>query len=217
MCYRYTMPAVIPLYPQLVALSNGAQARYNQPTANLSGDTMQRQHDRPLTPFLDTAFVKRVRRNHGLEHATMHLLSRRAQGLRLIGRSDARGYWLYGNAPTGLVVECAHEALTRMQQGERQLAVHPNCGTNMVAVALLGAAATFAVLLGSERERFGKLRRLPMVIMGLMGAAFLGQPLGLKLQQHVTTLGDPGDLEIVDIQRFQRGRMAVHRVLTHST
>jgi hypothetical protein len=50
-----------------------------------------------------------------------------------------------------------------------------------------------------------------------MAAILFGQPLGLKLQQHVTTLGDPGDLKILDVQRLQRGNMTVHRVHTIST
>ena len=29
------------------------------------------------TPFLSLPFVRRIRRNHGLEHATIHVLSRK--------------------------------------------------------------------------------------------------------------------------------------------
>jgi hypothetical protein len=34
------------------------------------------------------------------------------------------------------------------------------------------------------------------------------------LQQRFTTSGYPGDLEVVDIQPSQRGRMRAHRVIT---
>ena len=170
-----------------------------------------------LQILLDYPFVRRVRRNHGLEHATIHLLSRRIPNLRLVGRSDPGGFWLYGNVPTEDVRDCATRALERMRNGEHQLAVHPNCGTNLVVAALLGTGATLAALIGSERRRFGKLQRIPLIAMGLMMALILGQPLGMRLQEHVTTLGDPLDLEIVDVRSVKRGGIVAHRIETRST
>lgn len=177
---------------------------------------MQRQLEL-LQPLLDVPFVRRIRRNHGLEHATIHLLAQRIPNLRAVGRSDAGGFWLYGKVSTDDVRDCATRALDRMRKGEHNLAIHPNCGTNLVTVATLGAAATLLALAGSERERFGKLQRLPLLIIGLLMAAIVGQPLGMQLQEHITTLGDPGDLEIVRVQRLTRKRMTVHRVETRSS
>jgi hypothetical protein len=42
----------------------------------------------------------------------------------------------------------------------------------------------------------------------------LTQPLGLKLQERVTTSGDPGDLRVVEIIPTKRGRLKAHRVVT---
>lgn len=170
-----------------------------------------------LAPVLDSAFIRRVRRNHGLEHATIHLLSQRIPNLRMVGRSDAGGFWLYGDVPTEEVRRQAAQALQRMRGGEHQLAIHPNCGTNFVTVALLGTAAVLAALIGSERERFGKLTRIPLIATVLLGAAVLGQPLGMRVQQHVTTLGEPGDLEIVAVRQVGTGGMTTHRVETRSS
>jgi hypothetical protein len=178
---------------------------------------MQRFLTSDLQVFLDTPFIRRVRRNHGLEHGTIHLLSARIPKLRMVGRSDTGGFWLIGEVETDDVVECAHGALERMRGGEHRLALHPNCGTNLVTLALLGTAATFVALAGSERQRFGKLQRLPMVAVGLMVAAIFSQPLGMRIQEHGTTLGDPADLEILSIKRLKRGGMTAHRVLTRST
>jgi hypothetical protein len=161
--------------------------------------------------------VRRIRRNHGLEHATIHVLSQKVHGLTVVGRSNGRGFALVGEASSDLVSEAVHEALNRMRRGERDLAVHPNCGTNIVTVAALGALATLVALIGSERERKGKLMRLPLVMVGLMGAMIVGQPLGLSLQRHITTLGDPGDMRILSITRSMRGGVTVHRIETHST
>ena len=77
--------------------------------------------------------------------------------------------------------------------------------------------AVFAALAGSERDRGGKLSRLPLVVMGIMGAMIMAQPLGTRIQREDTTLGDPADLEILGIKRHQRGNMTIHRVQTRSS
>jgi hypothetical protein len=178
---------------------------------------MQRSLLRNFQVLLDTPFIRRVRRNHGLEHGTIHLLAARIPKLRMVGRSDTGGFWLIGEVETEDVIECAHGALERMRNGEHQLALHPNCGTNLVTLALLGTASTFVALAGSERQRFGRLQRLPMVAIGLMMAAIFSQPLGMRIQEHITTLGDPADLEILSIKRMTRGGMTTHRVATRSS
>ena len=44
--------------------------------------------------------ISRIRRNHGLEHATIHVLSEANPRRRLIGRSDYGGFWLLGEVST---------------------------------------------------------------------------------------------------------------------
>jgi hypothetical protein len=176
---------------------------------------MERQLE-SLQAVLDVPFIRRIRRNHGLEHGTIHLLSARVQHLRMVGRSDSKGFWLWGEVPTDEVATCVNAALTRMRAGEHSLAIHPNCGTNLVTTALLGAGATMVALMGSERERGGKLARIPLIVMGLLFASIFGQPVGRKIQEHITTLGDPGDLEITAIRRVTRFGMTAHRIETRS-
>lgn len=179
-------------------------------------ETMERVFNM-IQPVLDTPFVRRVRRNHGLEHATIHVLSRKMTRLSVVGRSDAKGFYLFGDIPTETVEEAVSEALNRMRKGEHELAIHPNCGTNLVTAASLSAMAVFAALAGSEHERSGKLGRLPLVVVGIMAALIMAQPLGMRIQRNVTTLGDPSDLELLAIKRRERGKMIVHRVETRST
>jgi hypothetical protein len=57
--------------------------------------------------------LQRLRQNHTLEHATIHLLARRARGVRLLGRSDWNGFTIYGNVETDDVVDAVTEGLTR--------------------------------------------------------------------------------------------------------
>ena len=83
------------------------------------------------------------------------------------------------------------------------------------AATLLARDGRSVLLL--EKERFGKLNRLPLVATALLFAAIVGQPLGIQVQEHVTTLGDPGDLEIVEIKRMKQAGMTAHRVTTRSS
>ncbi len=165
-----------------------------------------------LQRLLGTPMLSRIRRNHGLEHATIHLLSRQFPRTTLIGRADSAGFYLFGEVPTEAVEAATHEALERMRAGEHHLAIHPNCGTNLLTAGLLGAGASIASLSGSRNTR-DRLERLPLAILATTLALILAQPLGTTVQQHLTTQGDPEQLEIVGVRRRVQGR-TVHRVLT---
>jgi hypothetical protein len=102
--------------------------------------------------FLSVPMVSRIRRNHGLEHATLHVLSKRHPGVNLAGHSDARGFWLVGDVPIEDVQEAIEEALSRMRGGEHNLAVHQNCGTNFVTAGSLAGLAAGVAMLGSGKR-----------------------------------------------------------------
>src|SRR3989304_2332651 len=75
--------------------------------------------------------VQRTRSNHSLEHATVALLLQHmGPQLRVLGRSTPYGFYLYGDLPTHLVQQFAHEALARLKGGEAELGISPFCGTN---------------------------------------------------------------------------------------
>lgn len=168
-----------------------------------------------LQRFLHQPSISKIRRNHGLEHATIHLLSLRFPKKSFVGRSDAGGFWLYGDVPTAAVVKATEEALTRLKRGEHELALHPNCGTNFVTAGLLGGTASFFSLAGSEEEGWGsKLERLPLAITLTTLALIAAQPLGRAAQRHITTQGDPQNLRIKHIERVQDGARTLHRILT---
>ena len=96
--------------------------------------------------------IRRVRRNHGLEHATIHVLSRKVKNLSMAGRSTVTGFYLYGNVTTEEVESAVREALQRMRNGEHGLAIHPNCGTGLVTAGLLTSLAT---LVGTSGMKSG--------------------------------------------------------------
>ena len=78
-----------------------------------------------------TGTIARIRRNHGLEHATIHVLSEGHKRFSAQGNSDHRGFHLniYGDVTGEEVAAAVAEAHRRPRAGERHLAVHPNCGT----------------------------------------------------------------------------------------
>jgi hypothetical protein len=160
---------------------------------------------------LDLPLIADIRRNHALEHATINVLSESCADLNLVGRSDWTGFTLYGPIHTDEVAAAASIALERLRAGEGQLAVHPQCGTNVSTGIVLAGLASYAALRGKQRSRLEKALQL---VFGLAAALTLAQPLGVRVQEHITTSTDVTALRVVDIRRLQRGRIIVHRIDT---
>lgn len=158
--------------------------------------------------------LSRVRRNHALEHATLQVLAEKNQHLRAAGYSDPQGFWLIGALETEQVQEAVHEALTRLRAGEHSLAIHPHCGTNLVASGFVAGTFAWVGMLGAGRSLRDRFERWPLVVSLVTVAIMLSQPLGPYLQARYTTLAATQGLEIVSILRSQRGNSPVHRVLT---
>ena len=157
-----------------------------------------------------TPLLTRVRRHHALEHATIRILNRRFPTLRLAGWSAPGGFFVYGEVSTPDVQSAVAEALTRLSNGERNLALHPHCGTNLVTAGLLAGLLSFVSMLpGDQRARQA---RLPLVLLLSTLALMLAQPLGLVVQQHVTTEANLGSVSSVRIESRQMGGTPVHRV-----
>ena len=167
-----------------------------------------------LSSMLETPVLSRIRRNHGLEHATLHILAQRNPRLNMAGHSTAAGFRLAGNIPTEAVQAAVEEALTRLRAGERQLAIHPNCGTNFVTAGMLSGLAGASAMLGVGGRTRDKLERLPLAAMLATLALIAALPLGLQIQRDVTTSGQPGDLQVVSISRMERGGLVIHFVQT---
>ncbi len=163
--------------------------------------------------ILDIPIFSRIRRNHGLEHATLNLLARRFPGRRMAGFSHPGGFLLAGELPTDAVREAVFQALARMGNGERQLAIHVNCGTNFAASGFIAGLLAWLGMLGARSKR-DQLERLPLVVSLVTLGFIASQPLGLLLQKRVTTSGDPQGLGIVDISPLQAGGFRFHRVVT---
>ncbi|MFQ6016536.1 MAG: DUF6391 domain-containing protein [Anaerolineae bacterium] len=157
--------------------------------------------------LLDLPPIGTLRRNHALEHATMHLLTQRHPGLRLVAHATLSGFTLYGEVDTQEVSSAVTEAISRLQGGEHHLAVHPRCGTNIATAGLLAGLATFIVMRGK-----GRLRKLPRALLASVAALVVAQPLGLGIQARLTTLPDLEGAFIEEVTRQQMANLIVHRV-----
>ncbi len=174
----------------------------------------QRSATRPGRNFLlELPGVDRTRRNHGLEHATITVLSQRIRGISLVGRSTPNGFHLYGEVSTEQVRDAVEEALRRMKAGEVGLAVHPNCGTNFVTAGIAAGLAAYVGFLGAN-SAVSRRDRLPLVALLSTAALIFAQPLGLEVQRRVTTSGDMRDMRVSRIERRQNGRVVAHFVAT---
>ena len=164
---------LIPLGFTLQALAN---------LVYMPGQLIQMFHDRKL------------RRNHALEHATVNVIEERYGATRLGGLAQHEGFMIFGGADPKLVLDAAREGLRRLSDGETNLAIHPRCGTTMVAANLI-SAVTFLVLLFYTGQF-----TLFTVLLAMVAAWLFARPISLALQKYVTTDAQIGDLEILGLE-----------------
>ena len=165
-------------------------------------------------PIFEINPISRVRRNHGLEHATIHILSKKHPNVHMGGMSTPRGFTIFGDVQTEEVAEAAIEALKSLRAGQADLAMHPNCGTNFAVSGLMAGAAAWLGSLGAGKRFKQKLERLPLMVLLATVALILTRPLGPLVQKQITTTGDPQGLELERVETFVRAGVRMHHVLT---
>lgn len=159
--------------------------------------------------ILEIPLIAKIRCNHALEHATIHVLTERNPRRHLMGRTTSLGFYLFGEVEAEEVAAAVSEALDRLRRGEHYLAVHPRCGTNLATAGLLAGLSSFVAMSGRSKSRLAKL---PQVVLAATVAVMAAQPLGLALQKHVTTLPEVEGVTIGEITRQRRGQVVVHHV-----
>jgi hypothetical protein len=152
--------------------------------------------------------VNAIRQNHALEHATIAVLLPKLNGkVRLVGRAGLSSFHLYGDIPTKLLEESTHEALRRLQEGEKSLAVSPMCGTNLAVAGLAAGIASMIAGRGhSGIDKFGR------VIQASVLAVLVAQPLGRLAPKHITTRSDLDNVRIAQVIRKGSGKYTRHKV-----
>ncbi|MBI2887125.1 MAG: hypothetical protein HYY02_07940 [Chloroflexi bacterium] len=155
--------------------------------------------------------ITATRRNHALEHATVTVLLERHGFTRsMAGRSNAKGFYIYGDVSAQELRSAADEGLARMRGGERSLAVSPFCGTNIAVTGILAGLATLAIV-GGRRDR---LQQAPNVILAGILAVLAGQPLGRLAQKYLTTSPEMSSMRIEGVSARGWGPFKSHWVAT---
>ena len=126
------------------------------------------------------------------------------------GHSNPTGFFLMGNFTKEDIQEAADEAMQRLRGGERELAIHEGCGTNIATSTLLPATFAF-VPMSRARSTFWRVFLIPFAIGLAVFGYFLSKPLGPWLQRNVTTEADLGGMRIVDIVPVRKG---LFRIIT---
>ncbi|MEM6611663.1 MAG: DUF6391 domain-containing protein [Cyanobacteria bacterium P01_C01_bin.72] len=154
-----------------------------------------------------------IRQVHALEHATVWMLSDtvNSQSAKLItsylsadnetigGLSTEKGFYLYGDINPLKLRNAVKQALSRLQQGEWNLALHPRCGTNSSVAAMLTAGMTATAYLTLPRSPLHQI-----VGMGLaaMTANYLAPDIGIYVQKYITT-AIPFNLKLQKITKIR--------------
>lgn len=160
--------------------------------------------------LLKLPLILETRRNHALEHATLHILAHKYRNQSMAGHSNPTGFFLLGNFEIEDVKSAVAEAFNRLNAGESGLAVHPGCGTNLVTAAVLPATFAWAPLRGAK-STFWRVWLIPIAIVFAVFGYFLSKPLGPWLQANITTEADLGNMRIMDVLPVRKG---VHRIVT---
>ena len=98
------------------------------------------------------------------------------------------------------------------------MAIHPNCGSNLVVAGTLAGLGAFLALGGLSRtrakSRWQRLSLLPLACTVATLGIILAQPLGAAFQAYVTTQADVGNLRVASVTREQKAGVLVHHVRT---
>ena len=155
------------------------------------------------------SIIRRTRQHHAIEHATLTILAERFPGRRMVGYSDPAGFTLLADIPEEAARRGVADAMLRLQAGETSLAIHPNCGTNLLTTGVL---VTLAAMLGSAGPRKDRLNRFTRMLVLVLPVLMIGPTLGLRLQRY-TTQAEIGDRWLKDVRALDMAGPKGFRVL----
>jgi hypothetical protein len=128
----------------------------------------------------------------------------------MAGHSNPTGFFIFGELLTEDIRAALNEAYRRLRTGEKGLAIHPGCGTNLLASAFLPGTLAWLPLQGARSTRL-RLLLIPLrLLFGVFGF-FLSKPLGTWMQRNITTEANLGNMQIIDVTLVRKG---VHRIIT---
>ena len=191
----------------------------NDATLNISGfDSPYFHPDRDTELIRQLGFIPGlkefliIRQIHALEHATVWMLSDLVNAKQakfstsylstdnetIGGLSTEKGFYLYGEIDPSKLRIAVNRALTRLQQGEWNLALHPRCGTNSSVAAMLITSMAIMAHLSLPKEPIHQLMGMGLATLT---ANYLAPELGLYVQKYITT-AIPFNLQLEKITKI---------------
>lgn len=143
------------------------------------------------TEFFKIFTNKTMRRNHALEHATVNVIEEQYGPTNLSGIATDDGFLIRGSANPSLIYNAAVIGLTRIQRGEKDLALHKRCGTSIAITNLFTSIVFILFLLITGRANIWT------VFLAIALGSLIGPTLGVVTQKYITTRTDLSDVEIV--------------------
>jgi hypothetical protein len=165
-------------------------------------------------PLSNLPIANTTRRNHALEHATMQVLAAKYPGVKMAGMSGPTGFVLFADLPTEIVTDGVLEAQRRLSNGEVELAVHPNCGTNLVTSSLLAGAAAYLTLWGSSGRRKPGLANYLLAFAVALPIFIASRPMGPCMQRIFTTDPDLAGRQVRLVESRKTHGSFVHHITT---
>lgn len=148
--------------------------------------------------------ITAIRKNHGLEHATVSLLLERGTPTPIGGYSVPGGFIVWANAAPDVVTSTVHDALQLLEEGHSDLAVSAHCGTNAVVSVLLGGVVAY--LAGRGR---GLLPIARGALLGVLAAKTLGPPIGKVIQRTMTVSSEPAGMVIKSVRVLKQSPLSI--------
>jgi hypothetical protein len=134
----------------------------------------------------------------------------RTHKISMAGHSNPTGFFIFGELRTEDIRAALNEAYSRLRSGESGLAIHPGCGTNLLATAFLPGTLAWLPFQSTRSTRW-RLLLLPVALaLGVLGF-ILSKPAGTWMQRNITTEADLGNMRIIDVTFVRKG---VHRIIT---
>ena len=142
-----------------------------------------------------------LRKNHALEHATVNVLEEKYGYSNLSGLAEETGFYINGIISAADVESAAQEGLLRLQQGEKELVIHKQCGTSLTVANLVSAVIFILLLLVTGS--FSLLNMLFAIVI----SNFVGPQLGVWVQKKFTTSAQVANMEIDGVQLLQSSQV----------
>lgn len=166
------------------------------------------------TTFPLYQLIDRTRRNHALEHATIHILAKRNPGKSFGGYSTFNNVYIQGNVEIEEIAASLKEAYEKLNMGQKKLAIHPNCGTNFAISGSIAGLVAGLSMIGVGSKTKDRLNRLSWAMMFATIALIVSRPLGPIVQEKYTTNANLGNMEIVHIAKVLDGSKKAYKIST---